>query len=356
MVYLAEALASFGLSVSYIYIDEISQTRANMGWESPSTTSLKLLKASDRTSVIDIVDSSPATAIHICQGIRANKLVSVAQAELSKRHISYWAIIETIDERFISGFLKRLLYSVLIKKKSVSLRGILSIGWTTKSWLAKRGFCSENIFPFAYFLSDSISLSVNTPIKAENKYQFIFVGQLIGRKCIHLLIKALSLCPTQDYVLTVIGVGSHRPYLEKLASEVIPGKINWLGNINMKSIPGHISSSDCLILPSRHDGWGAVVSEALMVGTPVICSDSCGSADVVRASGFGGVFPASNVKELTILLNSMILKGPINILARERLSRWSSFLGARQGAKYLMSILFPHLPKIPFPPSTINPN
>ena len=156
MVYLAEALASFGLSVSYIYIDEISQTRANMGWESPSTTSVELLKASDRTSVIDIVDSSPATAIHICQGIRANKLVSVAQAELSKRHISSWAIIETIDERFISGFLKRLLYSVLIKKKSVSLRGILSIGWTTKSWLAKEAFAQRIsshlliFFPIAY--------------------------------------------------------------------------------------------------------------------------------------------------------------------------------------------------------------
>ena len=67
----------------------------------------------------------------------------------------------------------------------------------------------------------------------------------------------------------------------------------------MNDIPHLMSSADCLILPSRHDGWGAVVSEALMVGTPVICSDACGSAGVVHASGVGGVFRSGDHCALT---------------------------------------------------------
>ena len=36
-----------------------------------------------------------------------------------------------------------------------------------------------------------------------------------------------------------------------------------------------------------------------MVGTPVICSDACGSAGVVHASGVGGVFRSSDHCALT---------------------------------------------------------
>ena len=43
----------------------------------------------------------------------------------------------------------------------------------------------------------------------------------------------------------------------------------------------------------------AVVSEALLIGIPVICSDTCGSSVIVKASGFGGIFPSNNQKVLS---------------------------------------------------------
>ena len=338
MIYLAEELAALGMSVTYVFNDEISGSRVSMGWKKPSTSLLNLIKAPDRNTVKDIVERSPVRSIHICQGIRANKLVNFAQTQLSKRGISYWVTIETIEEVYAFCLIKRLVYSLLLRYRSRSLMGILSIGWTTRAWLTKRGFDEAKIFPFAYFLSDNISLAVATP-RPDSHYKIIFVGQLIGRKCIHHLIRALSLCPNQKYTLTVVGDGILRASLEKYASELIPGKVDWLGNINMHDIPSYISNSDCLVLPSRHDGWGAVVSEALMVGTPVICSDACGSAEVVSASGFGGVFPVKNVQRLSVVLNSMISDGPIDFHERESLREWARFLGAKYGASYLMSIL-----------------
>ena len=42
-----------------------------------------------------------------------------------------------------------------------------------------------------------------------------------------------------------------------------------------------IEEADLLVLPSRFDGWGAVVNEALGAGTPVLVSDLCGSSYLV---------------------------------------------------------------------------
>ena len=58
------------------------------------------------------------------------------------------------------------------------------------------------------------------------------------------------------------------------------------------------------MLPSRFDGWGAVVNEALMVGTPVICSDRCGASDLIENGRNGYVFEAGNARALRERLHS----------------------------------------------------
>lgn len=76
-----------------------------------------------------------------------------------------------------------------------------------------------------------------------------------------------------------------------------------------------------------------------MAGTPAICSDRCGSAVVVRASGQGGVFPAGDVGALAALLRHAIAKGPQTDERRAALADWASCLGAAAGAAYLEAIL-----------------
>ena len=94
-----------------------------------------------------------------------------------------------------------------------------------------------------------------------------------------------------------------------------------------------------LVLPSLHDGWGAVVSEALIAGTPVICSDACGSAGVVEASGVGCVFPSGDVEALSACLSQMLSTGPLDDVRRQQLAAWAHALGVSAGAVYLRSIL-----------------
>ena len=76
-----------------------------------------------------------------------------------------------------------------------------------------------------------------------------------------------------------------------------------------------------------------------MVGTPVICSDTCGSAEAVRNSGFGGVFRSGDRDALSSLLIAMLKKGPLPSRERQQLAQWAECLSATSGAEYLQSIL-----------------
>ena len=82
-----------------------------------------------------------------------------------------------------------------------------------------------------------------------------------------------------------------------------------------------------------------VVSEALMVGTPVICSTACGSAGVVGASGQGGVFNSGDRSELIDQLARAVAGGWVQEPDRIALADWATCLGAKAGAAYLANIL-----------------
>ena len=60
-----------------------------------------------------------------------------------------------------------------------------------------------------------------------------------------------------------------------------------------------------LILPSRHDGWGVVVNEALLQGVPVIASENVGARCLIEANGAGAVFCNEDVEGLQKILQQL---------------------------------------------------
>jgi glycosyltransferase involved in cell wall biosynthesis len=79
-----------------------------------------------------------------------------------------------------------------------------------------------------------------------------------------------------------------------------------------------IAASDCCVVPSRHDGWGMVVNEALIAGTPVVCSDGCGAADMIDDPVAGMVVPAGRVRPLAEALQRSLSAGKIDREHRRR--------------------------------------
>jgi len=338
MAHLAVALARQGCRVTYVTEQAMTADRQQQGWAVPDLPGISLVYADSVAEIQTLAQKPSANSMHICQGIRSNGLVGKAQRELSERGLQQWVVMETVDDSGRNGLLKRLEYSRLFRVRRGSLQGVLAIGHRTTDWVAARGMPVERVFPFAYFLPNPKVLAEGSA-RAPGAFRFVFAGQLIPRKRVDWLLNALAGVSDQDFELLNVGAGPEEPTLRALAASRLGDRVRWLGRLPLTEVPAVMAQADCLVLPSVHDGWGAVISEALMVGTPAICSDACGTAGVVHASGVGGVFPRDRGDALRTMLDKQIRSGPIDTAGRKRLANWASALGAEAGAGYLLNIL-----------------
>lgn len=338
MAGLADALAATGREVTFVAEQEMSSARAAQGWQTPGRGKAHRRVAPSIEAVRALVAAAPPDSIHICQAFRGNGLIHAARHALAERGLRQWAIMETVDDAGWKGILKRLEYGRLLKAWRPKLEGVLAIGHRTPAWLTQRGAANEKIFPFTYFLQPPELRDVRT-IPLGRAFRLVFVGQFIERKRVDLLLDALSTLTDVNFELAVIGSGPLEAGLRAKADAILPGRVRWLGRQPITEVPGLLAEADCLVLPSRHDGWGAVVSEALMVGTPAICSDACGSAGVVAASGEGGIFHAGGRQALIDVLRQVISSGSLPLDRRHRLADWACCLSADAGARYLSAIL-----------------
>ncbi len=333
----AVALVQRGCAVTYVAEQPMSPDRVKLGWTAPLLPCVDLIYVDRQRAVDALVRKAPAEAIHICQGVRANGLVETAQRVLTERGSRQWVVMETVNDAIWYGPIKRTEYSRLFHAKRASLQGVLATGHRTPAWVSARGMPADCVFPFAYFLADN--KLAHAKQRDPGPYRFIFVGQLIPRKRVDWLIKALASLKGKSFELWVVGDGAEQSTLTTLGATVLRDQVRWLGQLPLAQVPAVMEKADCLVLPSVHDGWGAVASEALMAGTPVVCSDACGVAGAVQASGRGGVFPADDRKALTRLLDSQLGLGVVTAEARVQLAEWATCLGADAGARYLMQIL-----------------
>lgn len=337
MAGLVARLSGLGVDVTYVAEREMSAERTAQGWRAADVGGARLIFAPDDAAAARLATEAPADAVHICQGLRANGVVASAQKTLATLKRDQWVVIEAVDESAgLPPILKRLTYAWLIRTRRSTVRGFLANGYSTAGWLMDRGARPASVFPFAYFLP---STGVRPPPPGVDRpFRFIFVGQFIPRKRLDLLIDAAAALDGR-FEMIIIGSGPLEDALKAKAAQQLGDRMTWIGQRPLHEVSGYLASADCLVLPSRHDGWGAVVSEALLAGIPAICSDRCGSATAVYASGRGEVFPSGDRPALTAALGRALRGGPPSLTDREETSRWAHCLTDDAGAAYLTRIL-----------------
>jgi glycosyltransferase involved in cell wall biosynthesis len=216
---------------------------------------------------------------------------------------------------------------------------ILAMGLAGVDWFAGRGYPRSKLFPFAYVTESYPHLPFPEVLSSE-PVKLVFVGQCVRRKGLDLALRALGELRSANWVLSVIGDGPQRTELEHLAKQLsIDDRVSFLGVMSNEAAVHRIESADLLILPSRSDGWGAVVNEALMRGVPVVCSDQCGAKDLVQASFRGQVFKVESLAELREALRTRIALGPLSISDRERIRHWSQCVEGRSVSGYFLDVM-----------------
>ena len=132
-------------------------------------------------------------------------------------------------------------------------------------------------------------LSVDHPVRSEGgPVRVGYVGRLVPEKGVQWLISALD--GLEGTRLVVVGSGPYGSELRRMAARR-GVDAEFVGAIDAPGMPAAIASLDLVVVPSlTRPGWaeqfGRVVCEAMLVGIPVITSDSGSLAAVV---GDGGI-------------------------------------------------------------------
>lgn len=189
-----------------------------------------------------------------------------------------------------------------------------------------------DVFPFQYVTETSKRI-LPPP---SGKVKLLFVGSLIPRKNVQIVMEALK--DNSDIDFTLVGDGEERVKLEVIAQK---NRINtrFLGIRPMNEVPEIMQQNDVLILPSLHDGWGAVVNEAMSLGLYVIVSDRCGAKALIADDSDGLIFKSKDVSSLKESLKKVISHiQDIRLMTDKRVERTVRIQG-KQVANYFVNCI-----------------
>ena len=202
----------------------------------------------------------------------------------------------------------------------------------------QRLFPGIRIFDIPYFCDLSPFRAAATERRTPNKHtvDVLFSGQLIERKGVDLLIRAFA--QISDHVpelrLQLLGTGPELPALKGMIPCELRHRVQFLGFQQPAAIPKMFPSADIFVLPSRHDGWGVVVNEALGAGLPIVVSDRVGARDLVENGRNGFITKAGDIESLANALlklaRSSALRETFSRYSAERAAKWDLDEGVRR--------------------------
>ena len=206
----------------------------------------------------------------------------------------------------------------LFKKHFISAAdAYLSTGKMTSDYLKHYGG-TKNIYqyPFTSMRKSEIPTTVTTnemkqearkANKITEKYVILYVGQLIYRKGIDILLKSIKgINKKEEIGLYIVGGEIKKEYKIIIEEENI-SNIHFIPFKNKSSLTAFYQAADLFILPTREDIWGLVINEAMSYGLPVITTNKCiAGIELIINNINGFIVPTNYPEKISEAINKII--------------------------------------------------
>lgn len=187
----------------------------------------------------------------------------------------------------------RLLSSIYAAIERVYLKSLDAWIVVSETTLADASALAGKSSP--YILANPSALRWQTPLTPEDirkrtlqsdPLKIIFLANLIERKGLHVLLKALAKIPKNLWQLDIIGGklngGRYANMIHKLTSELdLLDNVNFKGWLDDEDLENHLQSQDVLCVPSSYEGFGMVYLEGMGLGLPAIASTSGAAKEII---------------------------------------------------------------------------
>jgi colanic acid/amylovoran biosynthesis glycosyltransferase len=141
----------------------------------------------------------------------------------------------------------------------------------------------------------------------------LFIGRLVPRKGLDVLLAALARLGRESVRLTVVGDGPLRAESEALAGELgLGAQVKFLGALPQAGVRRALAEADVLVLPSRTtdegeaEGSPTVLKEALAVGLAVVATDNGGTVEVLPPELRHEIVPEDDADGLAARLGAVL--------------------------------------------------
>ncbi|HQR34799.1 MAG TPA: glycosyltransferase family 4 protein [Blastocatellia bacterium] len=232
--------------------------------------------------------------------------------------------------------LRRFVKSIWLRFVAKRASALIEIGIASRLFWEKYGatpaqlFKSHLVVDNDYFFQASNARadeakSLRSQYGFDGKVVFLFVGRLIQRKNVGLIIRAARLIDLDSFGIVIAGDGEQAEELKRLAGD--ESRIVFLGNVPQGDLPIFYKMADVLVLPADQEPWGLVINEAMACGLAIIAHQYCGASmdlvDVDNGIKLQCFSDEELAKAMKLLIRDQALLRAMQVSSRAKIQLWS---------------------------------
>ena len=294
----------------FVACEKISEDRINMGYADMNTAYDFVVRAYE----------NEAEAMRI-----ATEFDVVIFGAAPTRYLEARMVKQKISFRFCERSLKKGTWRRFIPRTAKKIKEgytayknahlfILASSAFASSDLVLCGFDPNKCFKWGYFpeVGQRSKEDLLAQKRCGGKFNVLYAGRLLKLKRVIDTVKAVERLVNSgkgNITFTIIGDGEEKAniasYIEKRG---LKSHIEFLPFVPSDKVREYMDSADAFVMGSDfHEGWGAVVNEAMSSCCVPIVSHAVGSAAYLVSNGKNGfVYPMGNAKAIECCLRSII--------------------------------------------------
>ena len=214
-------------------------------------------------------------------------------------------------------------------------------GQLTKSYLLELGIPANRIS----ISSNSVDVEVYAKVSDTSLpggLRVLYVGQLIKRKGVDLLIQAFLAMDDPDATLRIVGNGTEEDQLRALTRG--NPSVDFVGHTTSPEMTAkHYAWADIMVMPSLKEVWGLVANEALASGCYLISSSTAGATpDLIDLAPFevgASVDVQLGMEPLKLALQRAVMKTAWIRENRANIKKWGAKFSIEASADGLIEAL-----------------
>jgi len=300
--------------------------REEMGWYEPELPGVTLLHIGETDWKALIRRNAGKDSIHVFAGLHAFAPVHRALLYACRHDCRIGVYAEPLVMNGPLRLIKQLRGRLDALRFAEKLEFILCIGKACRRQFLGWGFPEHKLHDWSYVTETVPNTMLQRSV--DRPFRIIFPASCSPRKGADMLLEAAASLKTE--VQFELICHSLSPVSANAFEQRMIDLSKGMDHIYLKPFMDNtkvrlaIEEADLLVLPSRFDGWGAVVNEALGVGTPVLVSDQCGSSYLVEGNPLlGNVFGPPTVETLRSALKSIISRGIPTEARKQQIRAWA---------------------------------